>query len=382
MNQNGTAERYVKKVSTNPEMSHNKLLARIRPESDVLEFGPASGAMTEVLTKDLRCKVSIVEIDEKCYLHAMNFAVDGICSDIESLAWTDKFANHKFDYVIFADVLEHLHNPQKILEQVHEFLREDGSVLISVPNIAHNSVIIQLLRNHFIYQSTGILDYTHIHFFTFSELQAMCMQAGFSVTYMDAVYIGVGKNEFPDTYADIDPMIAEALRKRPLGEVYQHILEIKQDAYVKQHKIKIENCIGNPVAYTNAIVEELVREDCSEDRQRVVKLLTENPNAFFETNGEIARMRKEINDLCASGDAEDHYLLVHRVDELQEEIKQKNQYIEKLQGEITEKDRRIVELQEEEEDRNLHIQKLDAEIAEKNRYIEMLISDKMCNIST
>lgn len=96
MNQNGTAERYVKKVSANPEMSHNKLLARIRPESDVLEFGPASGAMTEVLAKDLRCKVSIVEIDEKCYLHAMNFAVDGICSDIESLAWTDKFANHKF----------------------------------------------------------------------------------------------------------------------------------------------------------------------------------------------------------------------------------------------------------------------------------------------
>ena len=46
---NNSAKRYVKKVSANPEMSHNKLISRIASGSSVLEFGPASGAMTEVL---------------------------------------------------------------------------------------------------------------------------------------------------------------------------------------------------------------------------------------------------------------------------------------------------------------------------------------------
>lgn len=372
MLENVTADRYVKRVSANPEMSHNKLLARIRPESEVLEFGPASGAMTEVLAEGLQCSVSIVEIDEKCFEHAMNFAVDGICSDIESLEWENKFAGKKFDYVIFADVLEHLRNPRGILEQVRKFIKEDGSVLISVPNIAHNSVIIQLLKNHFIYQSTGILDLTHIHHFTFSELQTTCMEAGYAVTYMDAVYIAVGKNEFPDTYADIDPMIAAALKQRPLGEVYQHIVEIKREEYVKQNEIKIENCIGKPAVYTDTIIEELIGNSDIDDRRRVLKILSDNPNVFFENNSEISRMRKEINDLYAANETEDQYFLIQRVGELQEEEKVKNHYIEQLQKEIEEKDRRIVELQDAEEERNNHIRKLDKEIAEKNHYIECL----------
>lgn len=367
-----SAERYVKKISANPEMSHNKILARLQKGSEVLEFGSASGAMTEVMNQEFGCHVSIVEIDSICFEHAMQYAEDGICTDIETLEWGKKFYGREFDYIIFADVLEHLAKPEMVLNEAKQLLKPDGSVLISVPNIAHNSIIIQLLKNQFIYQSTGILDYTHIRHFTYSEIERLCMAAGFSVIYMDAVYIAVGKNEFDVSYHDVEPEIAEILKKRPFGEVYQHILEIKKTEYIQEHPIRIENCLGAKKEYTELIYnnKKTEKEKSLTVNDKIIELLCENPNDFFETNHEIARLRTEINEIyLAQPQREEVAALRNRVHECQEEIKVKNQHIQRLDEEIKSRDSRIVELQEAEQSRNQHIQRLDKEIEEKNQYI-------------
>lgn len=356
-----SAERYVKNVSQNPEMSHNKLLARIRQDSTVLEFGPASGAMTKVLSGQMGCHVTIVELDRKCFEYTMRFAEDGVCTDIESYEWEKKLQQRKYDYVVFADVLEHLLHPQDVLEHVKKYLREDGAVLISVPNIAHNSVIIELLKNRFIYQSTGILDYTHVHHFTFSELQMMCKAAGYNATYLDAVYIGVGRNEFSDRYGDIDPVVADYLKKRPFGEVYQHIVEIRDSKYVREHHLKTENCLGHPADYTDRATID-PSEDTSTVNGTMERLYME-PNTFFENNHEIARLRLEINDLYLSlGGQEAALENIRRLNELRDELSEKDYYIRTLQGEDEKKDARIEELQDAEQQRNEHIVTLDREI--------------------
>ena len=375
---NQSATRYVKKVSANPEMSHNKLIARVKENSDVLEFGPASGAMTKVMHDDLNCKISIVEIDEECFQNAMQYAESGVCGNIETFGWVDEFSGKKFDYIIFADVLEHLLNPEKVLVEAKKLLKDDGSILISLPNIAHNSVIIQLLNNQFIYQSTGILDFTHVRHFTFNEVEKMCISSGYGVVYMDGVYIAVGKNEFDVSYADVAPEIAEALRKRPLGELYQHILEIKKSEYVAENDIKIENCIGKFNDYTSLYLQDLNKEadDNSGVNREVIEAICCNPNKFFVNNDEVAKLRLELNEL---------YL----ADPERNDILELKKQLSKCYEETKSKDNRIVALQNAEEDRNNHIKTLDeqintkdarilelqAEVEEKNARIKELVDD-------
>jgi 2-polyprenyl-3-methyl-5-hydroxy-6-metoxy-1,4-benzoquinol methylase len=87
----------------------------------------------------------------------------------------------RFDYIIFGDVLEHLHDPAGTLNYCRDFLAEEGRVLLSVPNLMHFSVMRELIKGNFTYQDTGLLDRTHIHFFTRKEVLRMLYQTGFDV---------------------------------------------------------------------------------------------------------------------------------------------------------------------------------------------------------
>jgi SAM-dependent methyltransferase len=87
-----------------------------------------------------------------------------------------------FDVVLFADVLEHLPNPQSMLLTAREALRPHGSIIVSVPNVAHWSVRVDLIRGRFQYQPTGIMDATHLRWFSARTAKSLVASAGFKVT--------------------------------------------------------------------------------------------------------------------------------------------------------------------------------------------------------
>jgi O-antigen biosynthesis protein len=84
-----------------------------------------------------------------------------------------------FDYIIFADVLEHLVEPWNVLRKVMPYLNENGKVLASIPNVAHYSVIRDLLKGHWTYTDKGLLDITHLRFFTREGILHLFSIAGF-----------------------------------------------------------------------------------------------------------------------------------------------------------------------------------------------------------
>ena len=73
-------------------------------------------------------------------------------------------------YIILADVIEHLHNPEETLARLIPYLKKDGSFLCSIPNLMHMSVISPLLQGRFDYTEAGILDKTHLRFFTLDSI--------------------------------------------------------------------------------------------------------------------------------------------------------------------------------------------------------------------
>jgi SAM-dependent methyltransferase len=83
------------------------------------------------------------------------------------------------DCLLFGDVLEHLLDPEDVLRRYRDLLDPGGLVLVSVPNIQHFSVIKTLLRGDFMYQPSGLLDGTHLRFFTYMSFAKLMLDAGF-----------------------------------------------------------------------------------------------------------------------------------------------------------------------------------------------------------
>jgi GT2 family glycosyltransferase len=84
-----------------------------------------------------------------------------------------------FDYVLTADVLEHLVDPWRVVANIRPHLKETGKVLASIPNVMHVSVMRGLLNGRFSYQDAGILDRTHLRFFTLTEIDGLFAGAGY-----------------------------------------------------------------------------------------------------------------------------------------------------------------------------------------------------------
>jgi GT2 family glycosyltransferase/2-polyprenyl-3-methyl-5-hydroxy-6-metoxy-1,4-benzoquinol methylase len=209
------------------------ILESVKPGSKVLEFGPAKGRMTRYLRQTLNCEVAIVEIDEDAYNSASQYAQWSCCGDIETFEWAHSFQGLKFDYVILADVLEHLHDPGALLRCVRDFLRPEGELLLSVPNIAHFSIIEGLLEDRFEYGPTGLLDEGHIKFFTRRSLARTLKDAGFAVLCEQSVYSNIPLDEAP---ANITQETMNILARNPLANNYQYVFHAIKEEYRKKLK--------------------------------------------------------------------------------------------------------------------------------------------------
>ena len=212
-------------VNTN---SLSLIIGQIRRGSVVLEFGPANGRMTKYLKEALGCRVYLVEIDEKAGEEALQYGEDLVLDDIEAYSWYTRYENIQFDYITFADVLEHLREPERVLIRAKSLLKQDGSILFSVPNLGHNSVLINLLNHEFEYTKVGLLDNTHIHFFTKNSIEHAMIRTGRSVAQRCAPYAPVGSTETETSYQSAPGIDESYWKLRPYGDIYQFVYEVKK----------------------------------------------------------------------------------------------------------------------------------------------------------
>ena len=91
------------------------------------------------------------------------------------------------DCVVFADVLEHLVDPWAVLRAYHGLLAPGGSLVVSIPNVAHRTVVGPLLQGHWKYVPAGVLDRTHLRFFTRETAIEMLERSGFHVRHVERV---------------------------------------------------------------------------------------------------------------------------------------------------------------------------------------------------
>ena len=202
------------------------ILNRIKRGSTVLEFGCATGRMTRYMQQELDCRVYVVEFEEAAFQKAMAYAEDGLCDDIMTFRWREKFQDVRFDAVICADVLEHLTDPVAVLRSVAELLTDEGMIHISVPNITHNDVLVKAFRERFDYTRVGLLDDTHIHFWGMENLKELAEGCGMHLQSVDATYCRTGETEQKPLLNEVTARFENILRERIGGEVYQFVVAL------------------------------------------------------------------------------------------------------------------------------------------------------------
>jgi len=145
--------------------------------SEVLEVGTTTGFLTSEMAK-LGCAVTGIELDAQMAEIARPHCRDMFIENIEEM---DPTRLGRYDAIIFGDVLEHLRNPRAVLEKLSGLLKPGGKILISVPNVANIWVRLNLLFGRFDYSRVGILDETHLRFFTLKTAKQLAVDSGLDV---------------------------------------------------------------------------------------------------------------------------------------------------------------------------------------------------------
>ena len=148
----------------------------------ILEIGCGKGYTLKKL-KELGKAKEIVGIEinnnsAECAKKLLDHVTEGDIEEMDSLS----FSKNYFDYIIFADVLEHLITPWKVLRMVGDYLNEEGSIIATIPSLRHKSIILPLLiHGRFEYdRNGGSLDVSHLRFFTRSSVTSLFKTAGYS----------------------------------------------------------------------------------------------------------------------------------------------------------------------------------------------------------
>lgn len=101
------------------------------------------------------------------------------CGDIEEMTLP---YGKQFDYVLCGDILEHLKNPYAIVERINGWLKDDGTFICSLPNVRYWKILFDLaVRGDWKYEDAGVMDRTHLRFFTVKSCVKMLQEAGFEV---------------------------------------------------------------------------------------------------------------------------------------------------------------------------------------------------------
>ena len=246
-----------------------EIIALIPPHATrILDVGCAAGEMGRLL-KSQRSGVQVVGIEKETRAaHRARSNLDAVIGadmdELETLPYPVEF----FDCITCGDILEHLRDPEAVVNKLLPDLKPGGSLVCSIPNIRHQSVLLDLLVNgRWQYRDEGLLDRTHIHFFTLAEIQAMMKRLGLQVARMSASQSPVEAAMEPILKA-VGALGGDAEGARHESRIMQYIFQATRDAVPVQATIVMP--VYNQAEHTERCLHALAGNDEAEPSYELV----------------------------------------------------------------------------------------------------------------
>jgi len=168
-----------------PVSTHALQFRMIRTGARVLDIGCHTGILGEALRARKQCIITGIDNNSEA-LRAAALRLDTTLHiDLEQRGWAQQVLDagmKDFDIILFGDVIEHTRDPLAIIREAGMLLSAGGEIIVSLPNVANLRVRLELLRGRFDYTESGILDKTHLRFFTLRSARQLMREAGYRIT--------------------------------------------------------------------------------------------------------------------------------------------------------------------------------------------------------
>jgi 2-polyprenyl-3-methyl-5-hydroxy-6-metoxy-1,4-benzoquinol methylase len=199
------------------------------PGELMLDVGCGEGATSAELRKQFpKSKFYGIELNADAALVASTQLDQIITCNFEEIDYKKhKLSEGMFSTILFADVLEHMHNPWKALESAKKILHKNGKVVASIPNIFNIHLLDNLANGRWNYEEYGILDFTHIRFFTLESIMRMFEETGYTISNIYG--LPIPESISPPVHFDNDGSVhTESLTLKSITKEHSRLLNILQ----------------------------------------------------------------------------------------------------------------------------------------------------------
>lgn len=206
--------------------SHALVLELVGRDRRVLDVGCSTGYLGTALAAR-GCVVDGVEKDPEAVQLAREHLHAVIEIDLDNEDLAQALPGRQYDCIVLADVLEHLASPRAVLESAISLLAPDGEVVISVPNVTHGSLRLALLQGRWDYRDTGLLDRTHIRFFTRESILDLVRESGLAVTELRSTVVDPLSSEVALDRGSLPPVLVVWVRAQADSFNYQFVIRAR-----------------------------------------------------------------------------------------------------------------------------------------------------------
>jgi O-antigen biosynthesis protein len=285
------ASKYETRIDLEDENSSCTLIVELVGHGKrVLDVGCASGDVARVLAEH-GCEVTGIEVDPEAARQAQKHCERIITGDVEFLELAAELGEETFDVLLFGDVLEHLKNPLRTLKNLRPFLRPEGYTVASIPNVAHGSVRLALMQGKFPYSQLGLLDTTHLRFFTRESVERLFGDAGFLITELKRTLRGIFDTEIEVDREPISEEVLRLLQKDSEVSTYQFVLKAYRFGETGTLAKQIQ-LLSEQLAERDLIIYQLNRQVRNFDELQ--RLLDDRTNQLAEREREVTRLAQEV----------------------------------------------------------------------------------------
>ncbi|HTV49698.1 MAG TPA: tetratricopeptide repeat protein [Steroidobacteraceae bacterium] len=220
------ASRYDRELTLEADDPLARFAKRIFADAAVLDLGCGPGVLGRLTARVKSCTFDGFETDPEAVASARPYYRDIIGANLQNADLPALLPGRRYDFIVLADVLEHLEAPGEVLRRLPALLAPEGRVLISLPHLGYAGLVAELIAGRFEYRPWGLLDRTHLRFFTRASAQQMLELNGFGVVATDEIIKSPQDTEFgPAALDGLAPAVRAALLAGPDALVYQFLIE-------------------------------------------------------------------------------------------------------------------------------------------------------------
>lgn len=214
---------YARRIRQDEQTSLSVIAEIIDANQTILDLGMGSGALGRHLKAEKNVLVDGVTLNPEEAKLASDCYRRVVVADLDKVDLNAVLESATYDWIVCADVLEHLKFPERLLAQCEGRLNPGGHLITSIPNVAYCGLLAELMQGDFRYREEGLLDATHLRFFTRQSLHRWFKEQRWHLATVQTIEKSLGDSEFKVAFDALPPAVARYLQALPDALSYQFI---------------------------------------------------------------------------------------------------------------------------------------------------------------